>query len=132
MRLTNHDKEEIKNLENRYINCFKFRINNHEWRIELKDGEEVLEEYQKRVKEAYACFGITFYKDHKIWICKDMCIDQIMGTLKHELTHVYIWEMGFYNVDFNNEELLCDFVSSIHEFIEEVLERFKNEDIKRD
>ena len=110
---------------------FKFRINNHEWRIELKNGEEVLEEYQKRVPEAYACFGITFYKEHKIWICDDMCIDQIIGTLKHELTHVYIWEMGFYNVDFNNEELLCDFVSSIHDFIEEVVKRFKNEDYKR-
>ena len=46
-------------------------------------------------------------------------------TLKHELTHCYIWENGFYNVDFNNEELICDFVSGIYDFINETLEKVK-------
>ena len=46
--------------------------------------------------------GLTFYKEHKIWIAKELCDDEKARTLKHELTHCYIWENGFYNIDFNN------------------------------
>lgn len=99
-----------------------FIINNHEWRIEIKLEEDLLEEYHKRQPNAYGCMGLTFYKEHKIWIAEQLCDDEKIRTLKHELTHCYIWENGFYNVDFNNEELVCDFVASIHDFIKKVLE----------
>ena len=98
----------------------EFIINNHIWLIEKKPEEMLLEEYHKRQPNAYACLGLTFYKEHKIWIAEELCDDEKIRTLKHELTHCYIWENGFYNVDFNNEELICDFVESIHDFIEEV------------
>lgn len=98
-----------------------FTINDHEWKIEEKYEDELLEEYHKRQPNAYACFGLTFYKEHKIWIAYDLCDDEKVRTLKHELTHCYIWENGFYNVDFNNEELVCDFVASIYEFINSVI-----------
>ena len=98
-----------------------FTINNHRWKIEIKDGEELLNEYHKRQPNAYACFGLTFYKEHKIWIAKELCLDEKTRTLKHELTHCYIWENGFYNVDFNNEDLICDFVASIYDFINEII-----------
>ena len=98
-----------------------FMINNHQWFIEEKPEEYLLEEYRKRQPNAYACMGLTFYKEHKIWIAEELCNDEKIRTLKHELTHCYIWENGFYNVDFNNEELICDFVASIHNFIEEVV-----------
>lgn len=100
-------------------------INNHVWLIEEQPEEYLLEEYHKRVKNAYSCLGLTFYKDHKIWIADDLCPDAKMKALKHELTHAYIWEYGFYNVDFNNEELICDFVSGIYDFIKEVVEDIK-------
>lgn len=99
-----------------------FVINNHKWEIEIKDEEKLLNEYHKRQPNAYACFGLTFYKEHKIWIAKELCLDEKIRTLKHELTHCYIWENGFYNVDFNNEELICDFVASIYNFIKEIIE----------
>ena len=98
-----------------------FILKNHEWLIEEQPEECLLEEYHKRQPEAYACMGLTFYKEHKIWIARNLCKDEKIRTLKHELTHCYIWENGFYNVDFNNEELVCDFVASIHDFIEGVL-----------
>lgn len=98
-----------------------FTINNHKWQVEIKDEEELLNEYHKRQLDAYACFGLTFYKEHKIWIAKELCKDERIRTLKHELTHCYIWENGFYNVDFNNEELICDFVASIYDFINEIV-----------
>lgn len=99
-----------------------FIINNHEWLIEEKEGKELLEEYNKRTgKTGYMCNGLTFYKDHKIWIAKELCKDEKERTLKHELTHCYIWEMGFYNVEFNYEEIICDFVASIYDFIKQVI-----------
>lgn len=104
-----------------------FKINNHIWNIYEVDEKLILEEYQKRQPNAYSCMGLTFYKEHKIWIAKDMCEDEKIRTLKHELTHCYIWENGFYNVDFNNEELVCDFVASIYDFIKNVLEKENKE-----
>lgn len=104
----------------------KFTINNHKWKIEIKPMEELLVEYHKRKPDAYSVFGLTFYQEHKIWIAEELCKDEKTRTLKHELTHCYIWEMGFYNVEFNYEEVICDFVASIYGFINEVL----NENIK--
>lgn len=99
-----------------------FTINNHKWLIEEKPGEELLEIYNKRTgNNSYMCNGLTFYKEHKIWIAKELCEDEKTRTLKHELTHCYIWEMGFYNVEFNYEEVICDFVATIHDFINEVI-----------
>lgn len=99
-----------------------FEINSHIWCIYEVDKDLILEEYHKRQPNAYACMGLTFYKEHKIWIAEDMCKDEKIRTLKHELTHCYIWENGFYNVDFNNEDLVCDFTASIYDFIKSVLE----------
>ena len=107
------------------MNDFKFKIRNNEWKVEIIEEEQLLEEYHKRQPDAYACLGLTFYKEHKIWIAKELCEDEKIRTLKHELTHCYIWENGFYNVDFNNEELVCDFVASIYNFINEILKEGK-------
>ena len=98
-----------------------FKIKNHKWTIEERPEIDLLDEYQKRQPNAYCCMGLTFYKEHKIWIAFELCDDEKLRTLKHELTHCYIWENGFYNVDFNNEELVCDFVASINDFINNVL-----------
>ena len=105
----------------------EFTINNHKWFIEERNEEELLEEYHKRQPNAYSVFGLTFYKEHKIWLAKGLCDDEKTRTLKHELTHCYIWENGFYNVDFNNEEMICDFVASIYDFINSVIGVIKSE-----
>ena len=46
-------------------------------------------------------------------------------TLKHELTHCYIWNYGLYNVSNFNEEMVCDLVSSINDFINDIVVKFK-------
>lgn len=99
-----------------------FYINNHKWLIKEKPGEELLEEYKKRINtNSNMCNGLTFYREHEIWIAEELCKDEKTRTLKHELTHCYIWEMGFYNVEFNYEEVICDFVATIYDFINEVV-----------
>lgn len=101
----------------------KFEINNHIWEIELRPESELLEEYQKRINgTAYGCFGLTFYKEHKIWIAKELCIDERLRTLRHELTHCYIWESGLYHCDYNDEEIVCDIVANSYTFINKIME----------
>jgi hypothetical protein len=55
-----------------------------------------------------------------------MCDEQKIKTLKHELTHAYIWEHGLYNAPSFTEEMVCDLVAAINDTINEVLSEYKN------
>ena len=105
----------------------KFEINNTEWIIKEKDKNELKELYEKETQEkTYFVFGVTVKSKHIIYINKDMCQEQKIRTLKHELTHCYIWEYGLYNVMDINEEVICDIVASSNDFINEIVEKYKN------
>lgn len=105
----------------------EFYINNDKWIIEEKTSDSLLKIYNEQYsEEAYYVFGLTIKSEHKIYINKDMCEEQKIKTLKHELTHCYIWEFGLYNVPNFNEEMVCDLVSSSHNFINEVTKEFEN------
>ena len=106
----------------------KFKINNDEWEIEEKDKNELKELYEKETQEkTYFVFGVTVKSKHIIYINKDMCQEQKIRTLKHELTHCYIWEYGLYNVMDINEEVICDIVASSNDFINGIVEMYKLE-----
>ena len=103
----------------------EFKINNHKWRIEEKSKQELINMYNEQYEEAaYFVFGLTLRSKHLIYINKEMCKDQKIKTLKHELTHCYIWEYGLYNVPNFNEEMVCDLVSSSNDFINEVVNQY--------
>jgi Zn-dependent peptidase ImmA (M78 family) len=105
----------------------EFKINNDKWIIEEKSKEELEELYQKETEEKiYFVFGVTIKPQHVIYINKDMCEEQKIKTLKHELTHCYIWEYGLFNVIDVNEEVICDLVACSNDFINEVVEKYKN------
>jgi hypothetical protein len=72
-------------------------------------------------------FGVTIFPKHEIWINEDMCFEQQIKTLKHELTHCFIWSYGMYNVEVYNEEFICDLVSASNDFINEVVEKYKKQ-----
>ena len=99
-----------------------FKINNHKWKIKLKHRETMLEIYKQIDKDAYDCFGLTLRQFNMIYINDGLCEEEKIKTLKHELTHCYIWEMGFYYVDFD-EETICEFVASINDFINEIIDK---------
>ncbi len=106
----------------------KFVINNDTWEIKELSKDELNKMYEDNMKEkAYFVFGLTQKSKHIIYINKDMCYDQKIKTLKHELTHCYIWEYGLYNVTDVNEEVICDLVASSNNFINEVVEKYKVE-----
>ena len=103
----------------------KFKINNDTWEIKEIEANELKEMYEKEMQEkAYYVFGVTQKSKHIIYINKDMCEEQKIKTLKHELTHCYIWEHGLYNVMDINEEVICDIVACSNDFINEVAERY--------
>ena len=106
----------------------KFQINNNEWDIIEKESDVILKEYQEGLDDrATFAFGLTIFPKHEIWINKNMVEEQKIRTLKHELTHCFIYNYGLYNVPNFNEEMACDLVASINDFINEVVEEFKKE-----
>lgn len=112
---------------------FKFKINNREWEIEEISQEEIKimqnkrnaneEENIKSIDTRY--YGITYCDEQKIYLDKDLTEDRKRATLIHELTHCYIWNYGLYNVPHFNEEMVCDLVSSINDFINDIVGKFK-------
>lgn len=103
-----------------------FNINGNIWNIELVTEAELLELYRKREDdEARYCFGVTLYPEHKILVNKEMCYDQILKTLRHELTHCWIWNSGLFNVPNYTEEMVCDLVSCVGPRIENVIKEFE-------
>ena len=106
----------------------KFKINNSEWEIKEEDKDTLLKTYKEQFdSEGYFVFGLTSYSQHKILLNKNMCKDQKIRTLKHELTHCFIYSYGMYNVPSFNEEMVCDLVASINDFINEIVNEFKEE-----
>lgn len=104
----------------------RFKINNNIWNITEIDKEWLINKYnEEHENKTTFVFGLCEYVTHTIFINKDMCFEQKIKTLKHELTHCYIWEYGMYNVVEFNEEFICDLVSASNDFISEVINKFK-------
>ena len=107
---------------------FKFKINNDEWLVEEKNKDELREMYENETEEkTFFVFGVPQKSKHIIYINQDMCEEQKIKTLKHELTHCYIWEYGLYNVMDINEEVICDIVACSNDFINKVVEQYKKQ-----
>lgn len=103
----------------------KFKCNNTVWKIIEQDKKVLIDLYnsENEDKTSFA-FGVCIYPKHEIWINKDMCKEQRIKTLKHELTHCYIWNYGLYNVPSYTDEMVCDLVSSINDFINDVISEY--------
>lgn len=103
-----------------------FNINNSIWQIKEVESEIILKRYNEGMdEEGTYCFGLTLYPEHEIWLNKSMCDDQKIKTLKHELTHCFIWNYGLYNVRYS-EEVVCDLVTSSNDFINDIVGKFKS------
>ncbi len=98
----------------------KFKINNTEWTIEEVDEATINNEMKND-----GTLGATIYKIQKIMLLKDQA--NIIKTLKHELTHVWLYEYGHNQNDdktFSYEDV-CEIVASINDFINEIVEQYK-------
>lgn len=103
----------------------KFEINNTEWTIEEVDEATINNEMK-----ADGTLGVTIYKSQTIMLLKDQA--NITKTLKHALTHVWLYEYGHNQNDdktFSCEDV-CEVVASSNEFINEIVDRYLKKGIK--
>lgn len=88
------------------------------WKLCFRDREEMNKIfYENRlVDEETRLHGITEYITQTIYIDKDLDGYLLGKALRHELTHIYLWETGQQDRVMNEEEL-CDFVSVVSPLI---------------
>lgn len=95
----------------------KFKCNNTEY--EIKEVACIEDEIET--------VGLTRYQEKIIYL-KKLDKDFMIRTLKHELTHVWLYEYG-HNQDekeFNNEDV-CEIVACSNGFINEVVEQYRKQ-----
>lgn len=67
--------------------------------------------YEDRTPEEGARInGLTDYINLTVYIDKELDGFLLIKTIRHELTHIYLWETGQQDRIFNEEEM-CDFIS---------------------
>lgn len=120
----------------------KFIMNNDEWEIIELSQEEMRKHYVDtkwygEPKEDMRYLGLTFSDEQRIYIDKDINIQQKKKTLKHELMHCYI-SCYLSNGNTYDEEDLCNISSCSHSIIHDIVEKYfkekvndKNKDSKK-
>lgn len=97
----------------------KFKINNTEWEIEEVEKDKMTCESSEWTQ------GLTIYLEQKVLLLKGQ--PNLEKTLKHELTHVWLYEYGHNQHEdkkFSCEDV-CEVVASSNDFINEVVEQYK-------
>ena len=99
----------------------KFEINGSEWEIIIVSEDKMNNEQ----KNDYT-LGLTIYSKQEVWLLEGQ--SNIIKTLKHELTHVWLFEYGHnaQEKEFNHEDI-CEIVASSNNFINDVVTKFKKE-----
>lgn len=97
----------------------KFKINNTEWTIEEVDEATINNEMKND-----GTLGLTIYKTQTIMLLKDQA--NIIKTLKHELTHVWLYEYGHNQNDDKTfcYEDVCEVIASSNDFINEIVNQY--------
>lgn len=83
----------------------KMRIEIHKtvWSVKLTKGKKL----DDGTEMMY--LGRTYYKKHLIRIRAGLDEPNLVQTLRHELTHAYLFEYGIHLTD---EESICDFIGA--------------------
>ncbi len=105
----------------------RFKINNTEWTIEEVDEATINNEMKSD-----GTLGVTIYKTQTIMLLKDQA--NIIKTLKHELTHVWLYEYGHNQNDektFTYEDV-CEIVANSNDFINEIVKQYNSMKLKRE
>ena len=101
----------------------KFKINGVDWQIEKCSNSEL------QLADGLFC-GRTFFFDRKIYINKDLIPNVIEETVRHELTHAFLYQTQILSQEKDfaySEEMLCEFVGKYGKAIEKIAERYLKE-----
>lgn len=98
------------------------KCNNSLWEIKIVD-EAIM---NNEMKNDYT-LGVTIYRTQKVLLLENQA--NVIKTLKHELMHVWLYEYGYNQNEENkyNNEDICEIVAASNEFLNEIIEKFKEE-----
>lgn len=96
----------------------KFEINGSEWEIIIVSEDKMNNEQ----KNDYT-LGLTIYSKQEVWLVENQI--NMIKTLIHELTHVWLFEYGHnaQEKEFNHEDV-CEIVASSNNFINKIVQKF--------
>lgn len=98
----------------------KFKVNGNLWCIRETNVKEMrkVEASDMHGEESNDFYyGLARYVCHEILINEELCLEEKMSTLAHELTHVYLWEHGFCIESVFNVEETCNIVAACYAFV---------------
>lgn len=102
----------------------KFKCNGSEWTIKVVDEATINNEMKRD-----GTLGVTNYTTQEILLLENQA--NIIKTLKHELTHVWLYEYGHAqddNTTYGYEDI-CEIVASSNDFVNKMVNSFKNSKI---
>lgn len=105
-------------------------ISKNIWKLCFRDKDEMTRIfYENKTPDDNARInGITEFVTSTVYIDKNLDGFLLVKTLRHELTHIYLWETGQQDRVFNEEEL-CDVMSVaapvICKSVDEIILRLK-------
>lgn len=100
------------------------------WKLCFRNREEMTKLYyeNRTPEEGTRIHGLTEYINSTVYVDKDLDGFLLAKTLRHELTHIYLWETGQQDRVMNEEEI-CDFMSVaapiINKTADEIILRLK-------
>lgn len=84
----------------------RVKINSSNWNIVLTDNKQDLID-----RDGHLCKGTTSYKKSTIYISNEVSRENLAHLLRHELTHVYLYETQIRLTDNYSEEDMCEFIA---------------------
>lgn len=107
----------------------KFKMNNRDWEI-IELSQDEIRQHLKDYKydgdpQEGKYFGQTYMDEQKIYLDKDLHIQQKKQTLMHELMHCYIGCFLFENgKEHYTEEDICNISANAHDIIHEIVTKY--------
>ena len=94
-----------------------FKLNDMEWTIKPTPKQWLVDKYNSEHEDkcTYA-FGLCEYSKHIIQLNEELERTEMIRTLKHELTHCWLWSYGATYETYTEEEV-CNKVSAMCDFI---------------
>lgn len=100
------------------------------WKLCFRDRDEMNKIFYegRSFDEEVRLHGITEYITQTVYIDKELDGFPLVKALRHELTHIYLWETGQQGRVYSEEEV-CDFMSIaaplINMAVNEIIVRLK-------
>lgn len=107
----------------------KFKMNEREWEI-IEENQDTIKQIVREHGDIVSdgkYFGITYQDDSKIYLDNNICKDQKIRTLMHELMHCYIACYISNTIENFDEEILCNISSNSHDIIHKIVEDYFKE-----